>query len=359
MALNNTILGTELKFSWFSITLGTLIEAVLILFVSVFIGRVLRKVVIRASKTTRLPWIINQDTGDIIFRMFVLGGIIGSLYKIGLMAYRIAGTTVGNIAFAVGFFYFMYLIAKKSKDYLLMGAGRKPSSELQVQAKVFYYTILTVSFFLALNLAGIGTYLGAILAAAGITGIVLGFSAQTVVSNFISGLFMYFDKPLNIGDPVRIDNLEGIVEDMRILSTRIRSWDGTLIRIPNEKLFNSNIINLQRYPARRLDVKIGIAYDSDMERAIGVIRKTLDNMPLVLAEPEPLVFVEDLGDSAIIISIKAWAPSEKWFSVKTELLHKVKKALDEAGIEIPFPQRVNWFANELRVKVEGSKKNED
>ncbi len=350
MMLNST--GIELRTAWFSVTLGTLIEAVLILIIPIFLGRILRKLIIRASKTTHFPWIINQDTGDIIFRMFVLGGVIGALYKIGLMAYEIAGTTVGSIAFAVGFFYFTYLIAKKSKDYLLMSAGKKPSPELQIQAKVFYYTILTISFFLALNLAGIGTYLGAILAAAGITGIVLGFSAQTVVSNFISGLFMYFDKPLKIGDPVKIDNLEGIVEDMRVLSTRIRSWDGTLIRIPNEKLFNSNIINLQRYPARRLDVKIGISYDSDVDTALKVIKRTLDEMPLVLAEPEPLVFVEDLGDNAIIVSIKAWTPSEKWFSVKTELIHKIKKALDESGIEIPFPQRVNWFANELKVKVE-------
>ncbi len=345
---NSTIIGTG---SGLGVTVGTLVEAVLILTAAIFTGRLLRRFVIRASKTTRLPWIINQDTGDIIFRMFVLGGIIGALYKIGVMAYSIAGTTIGNIAFAVGFFYFMYLIARKSKDYLLLSAGKKPSPELQIQAKVFYYTVLIISFLLALNLAGIGTYLGAILAAAGITGIVLGFSAQTVVSNFISGLFMYFDRPMKIGDPVKIGELGGVVEDMRILSTRIRSWDGTLIRIPNEKLFNSNIINLQRYPARRLDVRIGVAYGEDANRAVDVIRKTLDEMPLVLAEPEPLVFVDELGDNAVVLSIRVWTPSEKWFAVKTELLHRVKKALDEAGIEIPFPQRVNWFANELKVRI--------
>ncbi|WP_461864543.1 mechanosensitive ion channel family protein [Thermococcus sp.] len=345
---NSTVLGKNMQ----GLTISTLLEALLILIITLFLGRLLRRLIIRASKTTHFPWIVNQDTADISFRMFVLGGVIGALYKVGVMAYSIAGTTVGNIAFAVGFFYFMYLLARKSKDYLLMSAGKKPSPELQIQAKVFYYTVLTISFLLALNLAGIGTYLGAILAAAGITGIVLGFSAQTVVSNFISGLFMYFDRPLKIGDPVKIGDLGGVVEDMRILSTRIRSWDGTLIRIPNEKLFNSNIINLQHYPARRLDIKVGIAYSADADRAMEVIKKTLDEMPLVLAEPEPLVFVDDLGDNAVVISIRVWTPSEKWFTVKTELVHRVKKALDDAGIEIPFPQRVNWFAEELKVRIE-------
>ncbi|ANF22727.1 mechanosensitive ion channel family protein [Thermococcus piezophilus] len=334
------------------ITLETAIKAVVILVAMIILGRTLRKIIIRESKETSLTWIINEDTADIVFRMFVLGGITWSLFEIGLMAYPILRTTVGNITFAVGFFYFAYLIARKSKDYFIMSAGRRPSPDVQIKAKIFYYTFITVAFFLSLNFAGVSTQLSALLAAAGITGIVLGFSAQTVVSNFISGLFMYFDKPLNIGDPVKIGELGGVVEDIRILSTRIRAWDGTLIRIPNEKLFNSNIINLQGYPARRVDVRIGIAYSADIEKAIEVIRETLDKMPLVLAEPEPLIFVEDLGDNAVILSIRAWAPSEKWFNVKTELISKVKKALDEAGIEIPFPQRVNWFAEPLRIKLE-------
>ncbi|ACJ17430.1 small-conductance mechanosensitive channel [Thermococcus onnurineus NA1] len=334
------------------ISLWTGIEAILIVIGMIILGRILRKLIIRKSKETTLTWIINEDTADIVFRMFVLGGMIWALYVIGVMNYQIGSTSVGNIAFAVGFFYFAYLIAKKSKDYLIMSAGKKPSSDVQVKAKIFYYTFITIAFFLALSFAGISAELSALLAAAGITGIILGFSAQTVVANFISGIFMYFDKPLNIGDQVKIGELEGIVEDIRILSTRIRAWDGTLIRIPNEKLFNSNIINLQRYPARRVEIEIGIAYSADTEKAIEVIKKTLNEMPLVLAEPGPVVFVKELGDSAVVLSIRAWAPSERWFDVRTEAVSRIKKALDEAGIEIPFPQRVNWFANELRVKVD-------
>ncbi|CAD5243451.1 mechanosensitive ion channel family protein [Thermococcus camini] len=334
------------------LSLLTIVEAALIVFGMLVLGRIVRKIIIRKSKETSLTWIINEDTADIVFRMFVLGGIIWALYLLGIMSYGLGPTTVGNIAFAMGFFYFSYLIAKKSRDYMIISSGKKAKPEVIVKAKIFYYVFITIAFFMTLSFAGVSTELSALLAAAGITGIVLGFSAQTVVSNFISGVFMYFDKPLQIGDAVKVEDITGVVEDIRILSTRIRAWDGTLIRIPNERLFNSNIVNFMRYPVRRVDLEVGIAYAADAERAVEIIKRVLDDIPLVLVEPEPLAYVDRLDDSAVVIAIRAWAPSEKWFDVRIRIIHDVKKALDEAGIEIPFPQRVNWFANELRVKIE-------
>jgi len=324
--------------------------ALVILILSVVLGKLSKRMVLVKAKETELSWILNEDTAEIVFRMFLLGGIIGALYVLGVLKYEIWGTTVGNLAFSAGFFYLSYVFAKKSRDYLLSLGGSK--AEVTVRAKLFYYSFLTIAFLLAINLAGISAKLSALLAAVGITGIVLGFAAQTVVSNFISGVFMYFDRPLQIGDAVKVGDVGGVVEDLRILSTRIRSWDGTLIRIPNEKLFNSNIVNLMRYPARRVEVSVGISYDSDVEKAIEIIKKTLDDIPFVLAEPEPTVYVDSLGDSAVILSVRAWAPSEKWFNVRTEVVKRIKEALEEEGIEIPFPQRVNWFAKELRVKLE-------
>jgi small-conductance mechanosensitive channel len=169
---------------------------------------------------------------------------------------------------------------------------------------------------------------------------------------------MYFDKPLKIGDAVRIGDFEGIVTDIRILSTRIRQWDGTLVRIPNEKLFNTEIINLQKYPARRAEIVVGIAYKEDAQKAIDTILRVLDEEPAVLAEPEPRVYVSELADSSVNITVWAWVPSSLWVGQnllrsKYHLLQKIKEALDKEGIEIPFPQRVNWFAEPLRIKIEG------
>ena len=344
------LLGEKLVLN---ITAGAIAKAVLILIIGLLIAKLLRRYLLNLSRSTKYVWVINEDTALTLHNLIVVIAVVYSLDALGVLSYEIAGTSISNLLTAFLVFYFSYLLAKKSKDYMIMSSPREKLPEVQIKAKLFYYLIVTLAFFIALNIAGFTGRLTTLLAAAGITGIVLGFSAQTVVSNFISGIFMYFDKPLKIGDPVEVAGYSGIVHDIRILSTRIRTWDGLLVRIPNEKLFNSEIKNLQKYPARRVDITVGIAYKEDAQRVIDLIRKTLDEMPYVLAEPEPTVFVDSLGDNSVNIAIRAWAPSEKWFDVRTQIVQKVKKVLDEAGIEIPFPQRVNWFAEELRVRVEG------
>ncbi|AEH24928.1 mechanosensitive ion channel family protein [Pyrococcus yayanosii] len=335
----------------FNITVRTLLESITILMAGLIIGNLLKHQILKLSRNTKFVWIFNEETASLLRNLVILVAIIYSLDQLGILDIGVAGTKLSNILTAVLFFYFAHAIGKKTKAYWVMRAGGK-GPEVQLKAKLFYYILITLAFFIALNIAGFTGKLTTVLAAAGITGIVLGFSAQTVVANFISGIFMYFDKPIKIGDPVEVAGYSGIVHDIRILSTRIRTWDGLLVRIPNEKLFNSEIKNLMKYPARRVDVVVGIAYKEDIDRAIDVIKRTLEDMAYVLAEPEPAVFVQDFGDNSVNISIKAWAPAEKWYSVRTEILKKIKEALEREGIEIPFPQRVNWFAQELRVKVE-------
>lgn len=343
------LLGKEL---FLTLTLGAVVKALLILVLGAIVARLVRRYLLNLSRSTRYVWIINEDTASTLYNLIVVIAVVYSFHALGVLSYEIAETSISNLLTAVLVFYFSYVLAKKTKDYMIMSSPQQRLPEVQLKAKLFYYLVVTLAFFIALNIAGFTGRLSTLIAAAGITGIVLGFASQTVVSNFISGIFMYFDKPLKIGDPVEVAGYSGIVHDIRILSTRIRTWDGLLVRIPNEKLFNSEIKNLQKYPARRVDVVVGIAYKEDAGRAIEVIKKTLDEMPYVLAEPEPAVFVSNLGDNSVNIAIRAWAPSEKWFDVRTQIVKRVKEALDEAGIEIPFPQRVNWFAEELRVRVE-------
>lgn len=334
-------------------TLTLVAKAVLLFLLGLLLANLFKRWILEVSRTTKYVWIINEETANMVYKLIILVALIYSLDILGILSIKMAGTTLSNVITALSVFYFSYIIAKKSKDYLLMsGAERGNLPEMQLKAKLFYYSLITIASLIALNIAGFTGKLTTLIVAGGITGIVLGFSAQTVIANLISGIFMYFDKPLKIGDPVEVAGYSGVVNDIRILSTRIRTWDGTLVRIPNEKVFNSEIRNLTKYPARRVDVLIGIAYKEDISRAIEVIKKTLEEIPLVLAEPEPMVYVDELAESSVNIYVKAWAPSEKWFDVRSTILQKIKEALDREGIEIPFPQRVNWFAEELRVKVE-------
>ncbi|RLF91526.1 mechanosensitive ion channel family protein [Thermococci archaeon] len=331
-----------------SLTTDSLFSAMASIVIGLILAEVLYRWILNLSKSTKYVWILNEDTAKLLRNFIIIGSLLSAFDTLGLFDIMVFGSKLSRVIAGFLLFYISYLIGKKVQDYWLIKEG----AEAQIKAKVFYYALVTVGFFLALNIAGFSGKLTTIIAAAGITGIVLGFSAQTVIANFISGIFMYFDKPLKIGDPVEVGGYSGIVHDIRILSTRIRTWDGLLVRIPNEKLFNSEIKNLAKYPARRVDVIVGIAYKEDVERAIKVIRETLEEIPYVLAEPEPSIFINELGDSSVNIAVRAWAPSEKWFDVRTQILQRIKEALDREGIEIPFPQRVNWFAEELRVKLE-------
>jgi len=223
--------------------------------------------------------------------------------------------------------------------------------QLELMLKVIYFGIIIVAFIAVLPALGLD--LSGLLVAGGITGIVLGFASQSVVANLVSGIFLISEKPIKIGDQINIDGVAGFVEDVNILSTIIRTYDGLYVRIPNEKVFTSNITNYVAHVARRFEYVVGIRYSDDAEKAIEIIRRLIEEHPFALKNPEPQVFVDNLGDSSVNIVVRIWAPSTEWYSVKMELLWKIKTELQRNGIEIPFPQRVVWFANELRANVEG------
>lgn len=210
-----------------------------------------------------------------------------------------------------------------------------------VQRLVYYFTIV-IAVLAALSFLGID-FTGVILAG-GILGIIIGFATQSVVSNLISGIFLQIDKPISIGDPIGIidQNLHGVIVEINTLSTSIRTYDGVNLRIPNEKLFLSKIHIYQKYAARRAVITVGIAYKENVQEAIDVIKKTLHSNSLVLAEPVPQVYLDKFADSSVNLSVRAWAPSAVWFDVRSQIVHQIKDALDNAGIEIPFPQRVIW-----------------
>ncbi len=223
---------------------------------------------------------------------------------------------------------------------------RMPKNTLSNLEKLVYYGVIIIGFVTALS--SIGFSLSGLLVAGGIMGIVIGFASQTVVSNLISGLFLIAEKPIKIGDSVNIDDVSGVVEDVRILSTTVRTFDGVYVRMPNDKVFSSNIRNYVTHGARRFAYSVGIRYRDDADKAKEVIARLLETHPLILKEPAPQVFVEELGSSSVNLKVRMWAPSTHWYGVYTEMLWKIKVALEENGIQIPFPQRVNWFKGTLK-----------
>ncbi len=223
-------------------------------------------------------------------------------------------------------------------------------------ARTVYYILILIVILTVLGIIGVD--LTGVLVAGGIIGIILGFALQNTVANLFSGLFLHWEKPFKVGDVIRIGDVEGSVVDISILSTKIRGLDGVVTRIPNQTVFQSNIINYSGSIARRIDFRVGIAYKEDAEKAYEVLRKVVVEHPFVLVKPEPEIFVVELGSSSVDIMVRVWVPNTDlipWI-VKRELLWKLKKALTEAGIEIPFIQTDIWFRAPLKVEVIESKK---
>jgi small-conductance mechanosensitive channel len=258
-----------------------------------------------------------------------------------------AQVTLLDVITAVVIICVALMLAKGIALYLRrMLKDRLKKDHLDIVLKLVYYTIIIVA--VVSILPSLGVKLSGLLVAGGIVGIAIGFASQSVIGNLISGLFLMIERPLGIGSAVNIDGTLGIVEDIHILSTTLRTFDGLFIRVPNQKAFTANITNFAANVARRVDYMVGIRYSDDAERAIEIIKNLIKEYPLALVDPEPLVFVDNLGESSVDIAVRLWAPTTEWFSVKTKLLWKIKKSIEAEGIEIPFPQRVVWFANELK-----------
>lgn len=198
-----------------------------------------------------------------------------------------------------------------------------------------------LGFLAALSIIGID--LTGILVAAGFVGIVVGLALQQTLSQVFSGLLLLIEGRVKVGDAIRIGDDWGLVESIGIASTQIRLWSGEILTVPNTTVASSNIYNYSRSVARRAEFTLGISYSSDVNKAVEVIRKTLWSNSAILAEPEPIIVVDGLGDSAVNIKVMYWVPSQLFLSVRRTVVAEVKKALEEAGIEIPFPQRVVWL----------------
>jgi small-conductance mechanosensitive channel len=255
--------------------------------------------------------------------------------------------TVMDIIVVISILIIAVLVSKIVTNTLRRSLKDKLSKEhLEVVNKVAHYTITIIAVVSVLPIIGIQT--SGLLVAGGIVGLVIGFASQSIVGNLISGLFLMIERPITIGDQVNIDGISGFVEDINIMSTIVRTYDGLYVRMPNQKVFTTNITNYVGNVARRFEYVIGIRYSDDADRAVAIIKALIEEHPFALKNPAPVVFVDNLGDNAVNIIVRIWSPSTEWFGVKMEMLWKIKKTLEDNGIEIPFPQRTVWFASELK-----------
>lgn len=225
--------------------------------------------------------------------------------------------------------------------------------KLSLQAEVLI--IRTVSYVLFLILAVMvlnefGFKISALLGAAGVFGLAIGFASQTSVSNIISGIFLISEKPFMIGDVVQIGGTLGLVDSIDLLSIKLKTFDNRFVRIPNETMIKSEVINLTRYDIRRAQIVVRVAYKEDVRKVLDVLRDVAANLPEALQEPAPMIQVDGFGDSSININFGVWTATSNAVSMKTEMILAVKERFDKDGIEIPFPH-VSLYAGEASKPI--------
>ena len=198
---------------------------------------------------------------------------------------------------------------------------------------------------IVLCLGELGVDLRPVLASLGVAGVALGFGAQTIVRDFLSGIFIIMEDQYGVGDIVDVGEASGVIEEVTLRLTRVRSLDGTLWHVPNGEIKRAG--NRTQYWSRVL-LDIPIAYDADVVRASMLIKKTADDAWResgaceIIDEPE-VWGVEDFGADSVAIRLAAkTAPGSQW-NVARDLRARIKQAFDENGFEIPFPQRTVWL----------------
>jgi small-conductance mechanosensitive channel len=241
-----------------------------------------------------------------------------------------------------------FAIARFARIVTTRYIGSKlPPDTRRTLGKTLYYGIIAIALLSALGISGID--LSGVFLAGGIAGIIIGFATQSLFSNLISGIFLQMDKPMKIGDPVlitgKLPDVAGVVVEITTLSSRLRMFDGTYVRLPNADVFLSEIRNFSSAAARRVEISVGIAHKEDAAKVIGIIQKSLKETPLVLVEPAPDVYIDSIGDSAININVWCWAPYSVWFDIRKQIVEQVKRELDASKIEIPFPKRMVYLAD--------------
>lgn len=199
---------------------------------------------------------------------------------------------------------------------------------------VFYSGIIVI---LITILGQLGISLAPLLAGAGIVGVALGFASQTSVSNIISGLFLIAEQPFKVDDIINVNGTIGIVMSIDVLSVKLRTFDNMFVRIPNEMIIKTEVINLTRFPIRRFNAKVSVAYKEDISKVREILMKVAEKNKYSLSEPAPQIIFEAFGTSSIDLDFRIWAPVDEWIHLKNTIQEEIKKRFDEEEIEIPFP----------------------
>lgn len=249
-----------------------------------------------------------------------------------LLTYGLHALRIFLIA-TVGWWTIRYL-----KHRVKMALAQVYPDDLRVEliSRVFSYTALLIVVAALLN--ELGVQVSALLGAAGIVGVAVGFAAQTSVANIISGLFLMIEQPFELGDQVSINGIDGTVVSVNLFAVTLKTEDGRQVRIPHEQILKNTFINVTGLPVRRYDVTLRLNYQQDPQQVIRVIEDALKRMPNVLPDPAPYILVKHMTGDYWEVVVGAWGSQDNFLSIKRSLLIELKSAFDKQGIALSIPR---------------------
>lgn len=257
------------------------------------------------------------------------------LKQLSMAALNLGGRIlVALLILLIGFKLIKFILKIFNKAISKTAADTSVCQFLNSLIKAVLYVILA---FLIASYCGVDA--ASIIALLGSAGVAIGLALQGSLSNLAGGILILVLRPFNVGDYIMDnDGNEGVVDEIQIFYTKLRTGDNRVIILPNGNLANNSITNVTTSKSRRCDIIVGISYDADIKLAKDVLTKVLENDPKVLKDKEFVVFVDQLADSSVNLGVRCWFNNEDYFPGKWRLNENIKYALDEAGVEIPFPQ---------------------
>jgi len=267
------------------------------------------------------------ENSDVITELVITHG----MSLIGAIAILIVGYIVAGWA------------AKKVRKSATK-SGKFDETLVPILAQTTKVIILLITILAVLGQFGVQT--ASIIAILGAAGLAVGLALQGTLSNVAAGMMLLILRPFKVGDAVDIAGTVGVVDEIGLFTTDMHTFDNIGVTMPNSIVWGQEIQNLSRFDTRRVDMEFGIDYSDDMDKAIKLIKEVLAEDDRILPEPETLIAVSGLGDSAVTIRVRPWAKTSDVWPLYYDLTKRMKEKFDENDVSFPFPQRdVHLFQN--------------
>ena len=243
-----------------------------------------------------------------------------------------------KIIAAIAIFFVGQFIAKVIRKIVIKLLNKRgvDAAVVSFVASLAYALVFMVAIIAAISHLGFNTT--SLIAIMGAAGLAIGLALQGSLSNFASGVLIISLRPFKSGDFIEVSGIAGIVEEILIFSTTLRTGDNKSVIIPNGSITSGTITNYSSKPTRRIDLIIGVSYDANLAHTKKVLRDVIDKHTLILKDQDVTIGVSELADNSVNLVVRPWVKSENYWPVYFDLLENIKVALDEAGIEIPYPQ---------------------